>query len=198
MTYSRRILDAIALAYDLHKDQIRKCGEAPYMTHLLTVASLVGEYGGKEEQFIAAMLHDAVEDQGGKVVLEQIRDAFGDTVAELVWACTDAWGEPKPPWRERKEAHIARIETAPMDARLIIAADKLHNLQSVLRTYDPQHDGAYWQNFRGGREGTLWYYHAMGEALQVDWQHPILVELEEAREALFFRVAEAPTVVDSP
>ncbi len=177
MKYSNRSRDALALAFDLHKDQQRKCGGTPYITHLLAVAALVGEYGGSEDQFIAALLHDAVEDQGGKVVLTQIRDEFGDEVAELVWACTDAWGNPKPPWRMRKEAHIARIPGSPIESRLIIAADKIHNIQSMLRTYTPDDDKGYWRNFKGRRDGTLWYYEAMGKSLRKDWLHRILGEL---------------------
>lgn len=181
MTYTDRILDAVALVYGLHGGQTRKCGGVPFITHLFAVAALVGEYGGSEDQFIAALLHDAVEDQGGEETLAAIRRRFGDTVAELVWACSDAWEQPKPPWRVRKEAHIARVPTMPLEARLIIAADKLHNIQSMLRTYTPGDPEGYWRQFRGGREGTLWYYEAMGAALETGWDQPILRELAEVR-----------------
>jgi len=179
VSFSERIVDAMALAVALHGSQTRKCSDVPYITHLLAVAALVGEYGGSEDQFIAALLHDAVEDQGGLEILDQIRAQFGPAVAELVWACTDAWEEPKPPWRQRKEAHIARIPDTPPEARLIIAADKLHNLRSMIQTYPPGDDGPYWRNFRGGKEGSLWYYDAMGEALRTGWDHPIQEELED-------------------
>lgn len=181
MIYTDRILDAVILMQELHGRQARKCGGAPYITHLFAVAALVGEFGGSEDQFIAALLHDAVEDQGGKTVLDAIRGQFRDSVAELVWACSDAWEDPKPPWRARKEAHIARVPLAPIDARLILAADKLHNMQSMIRSYTPEDDSGYWLQFKGGREGTLWYYDAMGRALQEGWEHPILAELEGAR-----------------
>jgi len=189
MIYTTRILDALALAHTLHGQQTRKCGGAPYITHLLAVAALVGEYGGNEDQFIAALLHDAVEDQGGEETLKGIRAQFGDSVAELVWACTDAWEDPKPPWRARKEAHIARLPAIPMDARLIIAADKLHNIQSMTRTYTPQDPAGYWAQFKGGRDGTLWYLDAMGAALEVGWSHPILGELTWARTQFAKRIA---------
>lgn len=182
MIYTERIVDAMIVVHELHGRQTRKCGGAPYITHLFAVASLVGEYGGNEDQFIAALLHDAVEDQGGKAVLDRIRAQFRDTVAELVWACTDAWEEPKPPWRARKEAHLARIAEAPREARLILAADKLHNLQSMVRSYEAVKDGEFWRQFNGGRENTLWYYEAMGDALKDGWRHPILAEVEETRE----------------
>ena len=181
MIYTERIIDAVTVVQELHGRQARKCGGAPYVTHLFAVAALVGEYGGTEEQFIAALLHDAVEDQGGRAVLERIRAQFRDSVADLVWACTDAWEEPKPAWRPRKEAHIARIANAPLEARLVLAADKLHNLESMLRSYTPEDDAGYWRQFNGGKEGTLWYYDAMGQALEDGWDHPILAELAEAR-----------------
>lgn len=181
MRYSPRVLRAFELMYEFHGRQTRKCGGAPYITHLIAVAGFTGEYGGSEEQFIAALLHDAVEDQGGHGALQRIRDEFGEAVADLVWACTDAWEHPKPAWRARKEAHLARIPGAPIGARLVLAADKLHNLQSMLRTYTPGDDAGYWRGFSGGREGTLWYYDAMGDALQEGWEHAILAELEGAR-----------------
>lgn len=190
MIYTERIIDAITVVQELHGRQARKCGGAPYITHLFAVAAIVGEYGGTEEQFIAALLHDAVEDQGGRAVLDRIRAQFRDSVADLVWACTDAWEDPKPAWRPRKEAHIARIANVPMDARLILAADKLHNLQSMIRSYSASGGGAYWNQFKGGREGTLWYYNAMGQALEDGWQHPILAELAETR-ARFMALVDA-------
>ncbi len=189
MSYSHRSRDAMLLAFELHENQRRKCSGAPYVTHLMAVAALVGEHGGDEDQFIAALLHDAVEDQGGKPVLERIRDKFGTLVADLVWACSDAWTEPKPRWEERKAAHIARIPDSPKGARLILAADKLHNLRSMLRTYTPHDDAGFWQQFRGRRDGTLWYYRAMGEALRKDWEHPILQEVEDALQLFEGRLA---------
>ena len=189
MIYSERILDAFRLTHDLHGNQRRKCSGVPYITHLMAVAALVGEYGGDEDQFVAALLHDAVEDQGGKPVLERIRTQFGNPVADLVWACSDAWKEPKPRWEDRKAAHIARIPNSPKAARLILAADKLHNLRSMLRTYTPDEDQAFWQQFRGRRDGTLWYYHAMGEALRDGWEHPILKEVEDALQLFKERLA---------
>lgn len=189
MIYSDRIIDAITLMQELHGRQVRKCRAVPYVTHLFSVAALVGEYGGSEDQFIAALLHDAVEDQGGRVVLERIRGQFRDSVADLVWACTDAWEDPKPPWRARKETHIARIANAPLDARLILAADKLHNIQSMIRSYTPENDGSYWGQFTGGRDGTIWYYESMGHALEEGWQHPILKEMNETRARFWAQIS---------
>lgn len=183
MSYSERIVDALALTHALHRDQRRKGSDTPYLTHLLSVAALVGEFGGDEDQFIAALLHDAVEDQGGLEVLEQIRERFGARVADYVWVCTDAHENPKPPWKTRKENHIAEVTDACPEIKLIVAADKLHNARSI-RTDLRQHGESVWQRFKGGREGSLWYYREMLAALGRNWEHPILDELRDALEAL--------------
>lgn len=177
MTYSNRAAEALQMMFELHQQQTRKGSEAPYITHLLGVASLVGEYGGDEDQFIAALLHDAVEDQGGLDTLERIRGAFGGRVADLVLGSSDAHTKPKPPWRERKVQHIARQRNAPPDLRLIVAADKLHNARSVLADLR-QHGPVVWDRFNGKRDGSLWYYREMLGALRQGWSHPILADLQ--------------------
>ncbi len=176
MSYTERIVDAIRLAHELHADQRRKGSGTPYLNHLLAVAALVGEYGGDEDQFIAAILHDAVEDQGGKPTLKRIRTQFGPAVADLVWECSDSHTEPRPPWQMRKDQHIAHVKTSSPELRLIIAADKLHNAQSILRDLR-QHGPDVWKRFQGGRKGMLWYLESMMAALQQGWTHPILDEL---------------------
>ncbi len=178
MEYSPRIVDAFALMYELHRTQVRKGSHVPYITHLMGVAAIVGRYGGDEDQFIAALLHDAVEDQGGLETLERIREAFGDTVAAYVEGCTDADTEPKPPWQERKEQFIASMAHASPDQRLIVAADKLHNARSIVSDMHEWGNGV-WKRFKGGREGTLWYYSEMVRALSEGWSHRILRELAE-------------------
>jgi (p)ppGpp synthase/HD superfamily hydrolase len=183
MNYGERAGQALAWAFALHATQRRKQSEVPYVTHLLAVAALVGEHGGDEDQFIAALLHDAVEDQGGPAVAAEIAARFGDRVAGLVAACTDTDEEPKPPWRARKEAHVAHVAHAPLEARLILAADKLHNARATTRDLR-RHGPGVFERFRGGREGTLWYYGAMHAALGAGWAHPILDELAEAVAAL--------------
>jgi (p)ppGpp synthase/HD superfamily hydrolase len=118
---------ALVYASMLHRTQTRKSSAVPYVSHLLGVASLVIEEGSTETQAIAALLHDAVEDQGGRPRLDEIRERFGEGVAAIVDACTDAHEEPKPPWRPRKEAYIARLASEPPDALLVSVADKVHN-----------------------------------------------------------------------
>lgn len=180
-SYSQRVPEALTLMFELHKDQRRKgADQAPYVVHLLGVAALVGEFGGDEDQFIAALLHDAAEDQGGMAVLGRIRNAFGERVADLVLACSDTVEEVKPPWKERKLRHIAHVAEAPAAVKLIIAADKLHNARSLwasLRQYGPKET---WKNFKGGRDGSLWYYQSMLDALGKDWDSPLLEMFGEA------------------
>ena len=190
MAYSKRIVDAVALAHELHATQMRKGREVPYITHLFGVAALVGEHGGDEDQFIAALLHDGPEDQGGEATLAVIRAQFGERVAQIVEACSDTYETPKPPWRTRKEAHLDHMRSLPADARLVIAADKLHNAQGTLA--DVLADGLdTLDRFKGGRDGTAWYYAAAAEALGQGWSHPLLDQLAAVAQALHDEVNNA-------
>lgn len=183
MRYSDDVADAFKFAFELHRSQTRKGSEVPYVTHLMGVASLVGENGGNSEQVIAALLHDAVEDQGGQETLERIRTRFGEKVASYVAVCSDSDTCPKPPWQERKQAYLRAIAAAPPGARLIVAADKLHNARSI--TSDLKRVGnAVWRRFQGGRDGTLWYHGEIVYALSQGWPHPILNDLADAVDAL--------------
>jgi (p)ppGpp synthase/HD superfamily hydrolase len=177
MTLSARFEEALILAVQWHAGQVRKETTIPYIAHLLGVASIVLEQGADEDEAIAALLHDAVEDQGGVIALGEIRRRFGDRVAEIVAGCTDAWTTPKPPWRERKEAYIAHLRQASASVRLVSAADKLHNARSILADYRASGD-ALWSRFNGGKEGTLWYYRALVETLQAADPTPLVEELD--------------------
>ncbi len=152
--------DALVYASEIHRTQERKASEVPYVSHLLGVASLVIEEGGTQIQAIAALLHDAVEDQGGLPRLEEIRARFGRGVADIVEACTDTTQEPKPPWRRRKEEYLARLPSAPPDALLVSVADKVHNARSILTDLRTGGVGVF-ERFTGGRDGTLWYYRTL-------------------------------------
>jgi GTP pyrophosphokinase len=158
----RRLAEAVAFALDIHAAQVRKGAETPYIGHLLGVASLVLEHGGDEEQAMAGMLHDAIEDCG----VEQeavIRLRFGGRVAAIVRGCTDADTIPKPPWRERKEAYIAHLDSAGPDIHLVSCADKLYNARAILTDLQT-HGPAVFDRFTAGREGTIWYYAALADA----------------------------------
>src|SRR5215467_9429287 len=127
-----RFLRAFEFAAQSHAGQTRKASTIPYIAHLMGVASLVFEAGGDEDLAIAALLHDVVEDCGGAPMLKQIRRRFGSKVAKIVDGCTDAYETPKPPWRERKESYIQRLKSESPDTRLVSAADKLHNIRSII------------------------------------------------------------------
>lgn len=160
-----RFSDALVLACQLHRMQARKGTQVPYVAHLLAVAGLALEHGATENEAIAALLHDAVEDQGGAVTARTIRDRFGDEVADIVVSVSDTDEAPKPPWRARKEKYIAHVRTATPSARLVSACDKLHNARSILADYRAVGD-AVWARFKGGKDGTLWYYRALLDALR--------------------------------
>lgn len=157
---SYRFEEALLFATRLHAGQKRKSTKVPYIAHLLAVSALVLEDGGDEDEAIAALLHDGVEDQGGMKTLNEIRRRFGDHVADLVDELSDAYTKPKPPWRQRKQDYIAHLRQAPEEVRRISLADKLHNGRAILRTLEEEGE-ATWQRFRGGKEGTLWYYRSL-------------------------------------
>lgn len=161
MAYSDRFEKALVFAAQIHRDQVRRGSNVPYVNHLLAVASIVGEAGGTEDQVIAGLLHDAIEDCIGEIpdIRAKIAEDFGEAVLHMVEACTDADTDPKPPWRPRKEAYLAHLLALPSDAPalLVSLADKIHNSGSILRDYRQVGD-ALWDRFRGKRDGTLWYY----------------------------------------
>jgi (p)ppGpp synthase/HD superfamily hydrolase len=148
---------ALAYAVYLHRGQIRKGSGIPYIAHLLSVCSRVLTQGGNETQAIAALLHDAAEDQGGQATLDEISKRFGPGVAAIVSDCTDSWVEPKPAWRPRKEAYLAKLPGKPASSLLVSLADKTDNAEAILADYRVLGD-ALWSRFAGGREGTIWYY----------------------------------------
>jgi len=156
-----RLADALAFAIQKHGSQMRKGTAIPYITHLMAVSSIVGESGGGEDEMIAALLHDAVEDGGGAPVLAEIRARFGDAVAGIVAGCTDDdSGGEKAPWLERKRAYLAHLASAPLPVLRVSCADKLHNARSIQRDLR-DHGPVVWQRFKADREGTLWYYRSL-------------------------------------
>ncbi len=162
---SDRFAVALVYAVGLHRNQARKGTGVPYASHLLAVASLVLEHGGSEDQAIAALLHDAIEDQGGPPTGDAIRKRFGDAVHAIVAGCTDAEVQPKPPWKARKEKYVAHVRLAPVSVKLVSAADKLHNARSLLS--DHRHVGEkLWKRFNASKEETLWYYRSLVAAFR--------------------------------
>jgi (p)ppGpp synthase/HD superfamily hydrolase len=185
-----RVLAAVEMAFALHAGQVRKQGGTPYVGHLFGVASLVLDDGGDEDQVIAALLHDAAEDHGGRRTLTEISRRFGPRVAAIVDACSDTFESPKPPWPARKQAWLDRLRTVPDDAVRVIAADKLHNARDVvaaLRAAGPPTLDV----FTGGRDGTLWYYREAAARLAERAPGPLVAELDRTV-AEMHRLAPAP------
>ena len=166
MRLTKRYDWALAYASDLHRKQMRKGTAVPYISHLLAVSALVLENGGDEDQAIAGLLHDAAEDQGGERVLAEIQSLFGPSVSAIVADCTDAWVDPKPPWRPRKETYIARLEEHPPHSLLVSLADKAHNATAILADLHRVGPKKTWKRFKGGKEGTIWYYETLSEVFQ--------------------------------
>lgn len=172
---SERFEQALVFATRLHSRQVRKGNEIPYIAHLLAVASIVLENGGSEDEAIAALLHDAVEDQGGAITLQKIDDQFGHVVSEIVLGCSDTDATPKPPWRARKEVYIQHLPNSSPSIKLVSLADKLHNVRSVLSDYRKLGKDL-WPRFKGGRNGTLWYYRSLLDTFQEVFPGPLTDE----------------------
>jgi GTP pyrophosphokinase len=160
-----RFQEALVYACRLHCGQYRKRTRIPYVAHLLAVTGLVLEYGGDEDLAIAALLHDAVEDRGGRKTLAQIRRRFGDRVAAIVAECSDRLTVRKPPWPERKRAYLAHLKTASRDALLVSLADKVNNAAAIVKDQGKSGDRV-WLRFGGGKRRTLWYYRSLVEAFR--------------------------------
>jgi len=173
---------ALQFASGLHHQQARKDVSIPYIAHLMAVCALVLEAGGDEDQAIAALLHDAVEDQGGLPTLDTIRHLFGDRVADAVESCSDSTASDptkKLPWRERKEKYLAHLRsTKNEDALLVAVADKLHNARAILSDYREQGE-RLWGRFNAPKTDQLWLYGRLVETFQQTAAPKVLVgELE--------------------
>jgi (p)ppGpp synthase/HD superfamily hydrolase len=169
--YSERLIQALGVAAQLHAAQRRKGSEIPYLSHLLGTCGIALDYGAQEDEAIAALLHDAIEDVQPTEDARAAVGAFGSEVLRIVEGCTDADTHPKPPWRERKEAYVAHVAELDAPILLVSAADKLHNSRSIvsdLRRFGP----ATWDRFTGGRDGSLWYYNALVTAFRANPAHP--------------------------
>jgi (p)ppGpp synthase/HD superfamily hydrolase len=157
MELASRFADAVSFALGVHAGQVRKGTGIPYITHPLAVASITLEYGASEDEAIAGVLHDAIEDSRRPLETKaEIRSRFGAGVAEIVEGCSDSETKPKLPWRERKERHLEHLRTVAPSVLLVAAADKAHNARSILKDYQEVGE-ALWDRFSGKKDGTLWY-----------------------------------------
>lgn len=175
---SNKFDEALRWATELHREQARKGTQIPYISHPLAVSSLVLENGGTEDQAIAALLHDVVEDCGGAKLLADIRGKFGDTVKRIVDSCSDSFeAGPKRDWRDRKESYIKHLDNCDPEALLVVAADKLHNLMSIERDLDRVGDQV-WKRFNAGVPELAWYYDAVIRVLRDRLNEPIVNDIE--------------------
>jgi len=168
---------ALTLACHLHAQQLRKDQQTPYIAHLLSVTALVLENQGTEAEAIAALLHDAIEDQGGNPTRDLIRSQFGEEITAIIDGCTDSDTHPKPPWRQRKQRYLQQLKAASPSVRKVSLADKLHNARSLLKLLQQQGHSA-WNCFSGGKAGTLWFYQSLLEIHQTCPPEPMLQELQ--------------------
>jgi (p)ppGpp synthase/HD superfamily hydrolase len=161
-----RFTDALALANWLHRRQTRKGGSIPYISHLLAVAGLVLESGGDEDEAVAALLHDAVEDQGNQVTIGDLEARFGPRVRAIVEGCSDMGlpgtediGERGPANSlRRKQAYVRHLPDVVDESVLRVSmADKLHNARSIVADREASDDHVF-ERFHVGKWGTLWYY----------------------------------------
>ena len=173
-----RYQEALVYAAQVHEGHLRKGGESiPYLAHLMSVSALVLENGGGEDEAIAALLHDAIEDRGDRTDLAELRRRFGDHVAEIVDACSDTDQRPKPPWLERKQAYIAHMETAPVEVLRVACADKVHNVRATLADLRTYGGDATWRKFGSTVDQQLWYYRTLSEVFSRRMPGPLSDEL---------------------
>ena len=156
-TLTPRFEAALSHALRVHRRQCRKGSSVPYASHLLSVAGLVLEDGGDEDEAIAALLHDAVEDGEGPLERCRIAERFGERVARIVEDCSDTDQKPKPAWKERKQAYLAHLETVAPEVLRVSCADKLHNARTTLLDYR-SHGENFWDRFNATGDETLAYY----------------------------------------
>ncbi len=176
-TLTTRFDEAFRYAHEVHGNHVRKGNQTPYIGHLMGVASIVLDDGGSEDEAIAALLHDAAEDYGGRQRLDDIRARFGHAVAKIVEDCTDSWETPKRPWIERKRAYIEHARSLPAASLRVSAADKVHNAYAILR--DLRNTGEQvWTRFNAPADDVLAYYESLARAFRASGGGKLVEELE--------------------
>ena len=168
--YGTRLLDALTAAAQIHATQFRKGTTIPYLSHLLGTCSIALEYGADENEAIAALLHDAIEDGEPTDAARAAVWSFGPEVGRIVEGCTDADSHPKPPWRARKELYLASLSSKDRSILLVSASDKLHNARSIVRDLRGIGSGV-WKRFSAPKPETLWYYRSLVTAYRANPQH---------------------------
>jgi len=158
--YSDRLIAAMAAAAQIHGIQARKGTTIPYLSHLLGTCAIALDYGANEDEAIAALLHDAIEDGEPTEAARMTVWSFGEEVGRIVEGCTDADTHPKPPWRERKEKYLESLASKDRSILLVSASDKLHNARSIVRDLRVVGEDL-WERFSAPRDQTLWYYRSL-------------------------------------
>jgi (p)ppGpp synthase/HD superfamily hydrolase len=174
---SGRFDEAFQYAHEVHATQQRRGSNTPYLAHLMAVASIVLDDGGSEDEAMAALLHDAAEDHGGRERLEDIRSRFGDVVARIVEDCTDSWDTPKPPWTERKQAYVRHARKLSGPSLRVSAADKVHNSYAILRDLR-RHGETVWERFGAAPDDVMSYYEGLVRAFREAGGGPLVDELD--------------------
>jgi (p)ppGpp synthase/HD superfamily hydrolase len=177
MFWPDRMELALSTAWRIHSDQRRKGTGIPYLTHLLAVCALVGEYGGDEDQMVAALLHDTLEDRPDRINRQELIERFGWRVGHIVVGCSDCLAKPKPPWETRKRAYLERLRYDDPCVKLVVTADKLHNTRALVRDYRTMGE-PMWSRFNADKHQQCWYLRACTVALAEQWSHPILGDFE--------------------
>jgi (p)ppGpp synthase/HD superfamily hydrolase len=165
---STRLYDALLHAVALHGNDVRKGSQIPVLSHLLNVCAIVQADGGSEDEAIAALLHDAIEDKPGQVSDATLANRYGSRVARMVRAATDtprSWRGKgrKPSWLKRKKQYLARVVREQPSFLRPTVADKIDNVTSILRDY-ARHGEDLWSRFNAGKKRQLWYYRACCDA----------------------------------
>jgi len=172
-----RFIEALNYANKWHSDQTRKASRIAYISHPVSVAGLIIEAGGTEDEVIAGLLHDVPEDCGGEPRLKEIKRKFGENVAEIVRACSDSLvevGAKKDPWKKRKEDHLAKLWNSDDSVLLVTAADKAHNASAIVT--DLRHQGdVVWKRFNASRDDIIWYYDEVLKILSAHGENSRLI-----------------------
>lgn len=178
---SPRLYEALQFTFKLHGRDARKESNIPYMAHLLSVCAMVQQDGGDEDEAIAALLHDALEDKPEETNRDEITKLFGERVVTFIEVSIDTpadyQGGVKPPWRERKEAYLAHVRLTDPALLRVTIADKVDNARATLVDYQRLGED-FWKRFNAGKEDQLWYYESCVLAYEAaGCQGPLLEEL---------------------
>ena len=178
---SARLYEALQFIFKLHGHDARKASNIPYMSHLLSVCSIVQQDGGDEDEAIAALLHDALEDKPEETNRDEINKLFGNRVVTIIEVSIDTpldyQGGVKPPWHQRKEAYLAHVRSTDPNLLRVTVADKVDNARAILADYQRLGE-EMWKRFNAGKDDQLWYYESCISAYEAaGYQGPLLEEL---------------------